>query len=128
MTRQTTKACLLSLALASGAAGVAWGQAPARFDGEYSGTLTLEGTTSGDCTQPPPGSRYPLSIAQGEVRFAYVPRFDTTLTGRIDPSGRFTAAAHLKRGVVRMTGQVSGSAVAASIVSPSCRYTFRTAD
>ena len=126
MTRQTRIAGSLALLLAAGSGSAAWAQGPSKFDGEYAGTLTLDGVTSGDCTQPPLGARYPLSISGGEVHCAYVPRFDTDLTGRVDASGRFTAAARVKSGVIRMTGQVAGSAVTALIVSPSCRYSFHT--
>jgi hypothetical protein len=36
------------------------------------------GVIINDYTQPPLGALYPLTISGGEVRFAYVPRFDTT--------------------------------------------------
>lgn len=112
------------LGVASGS--VAWAQGPARFDGQYVGELTLTRIIDGDCTQPPPGSLYPLEIAGGQVRFSYVPRFSTTLSGRIGEDGSFKAAARLKRGVVQMTGRVQGNNLTAQIVSPSCNYTFQT--
>jgi len=128
MTRRTRIAGSLALLLAAGSGSAAWAQGPSRFDGEYAGTLALDGVTSGDCTQPPLGARYPLSISGGEVHFAYVPRFDTTLVGRIDRNGNFAVSGRVKRGIVRMKGRVIGRAVIASIVSPSCRYTFHTAN
>jgi hypothetical protein len=67
-----------------------------------------------------------LTISGGEVRFAYVPRFATTLSGRIGENGLFTASARARKGVVQMTGRVQGNNVTASIVSPSCTYTFQT--
>ena len=66
--------------------GLAWAQGGDRFDGQYVGELTLTRTFDGDCTTPPLGSLYPLTIAGGEVRFAYLPRFATTLVGRIGPT------------------------------------------
>lgn len=95
------------------------------FDGQYVGELKLDGVVSGDCTPPPLGSTYPLTIAGGEVRFAYVPRFATTLTGRVDAKGNFQAAARVPSGMIRMTGHIDGIRLAASILSPSCRYTYR---
>jgi hypothetical protein len=116
----------LGLLLAAGLGGVAWAQAAAGFDGQYSGELTLTRTIKGDCTQPPPGALYPLTISRGEVRFAYVPRFATTLSGKVGDNGNFTAAARLRKGFAQMTGRVQGNSVTASIVSPSCNYTFQT--
>jgi hypothetical protein len=116
----------LGLLLATGLGGAAWAQAAAGFDGQYSGELTLTRTIKGDCTQPPPGALYPLTISRGEVRFAYVPRFATTLSGRVGDTGNFTASARLRRGSAQMTGRVQGNNVTASIVSPSCNYTFQT--
>jgi hypothetical protein len=116
----------MSLLLCTGAASVTWAQSSARFDGQYTGELTLARVIDGDCTQPPLGALYPLTISGGVVRFAYVPRFNTTLSGRIGNDGTFKASARLKKGVVQMTGRVQGNNLTASIVSPSCNYTFRT--
>src|SRR6266487_2789606 len=69
----------LGLLLGAGLGGAAWAQGPAMFDGQYVGELSLTRTVGGDCTAPPLGSLYPLTISRGEVRFAYVPRFATTL-------------------------------------------------
>jgi hypothetical protein len=109
-------------------AGFAWAQNPARFDGQYRGELTLMKVIKGDCTQPPPGALYPLTISRGEVRFAYVPRFDTVLRGRVGEDGAFKASARVRRGSVQMTGRIQGKNITASIVSPSCNYAFQTKD
>src|SRR5579863_1125771 len=114
------------LLLGIGLAGVAWAQGLAQFDGQYVGKLTLTKTIKGDCTQPPLGAVYPLAISRGEVRFAYVPHFDTTLSGKVDKNGVFKAFARLRKGSVQMTGRVEGINVTANIVSPSCNYTFQT--
>ena len=116
----------LGLALGAAFAGLAWAQGSTAFDGQYMGQLTLAKIVSGDCTEPPPGSLYPLAISGGRVEFKYVPRFDTILQGRVDDSGRFTAVRRLRRGQVSMTGHVQGNNVTATITSPSCIYTFRT--
>ena len=116
----------LGLLLGMGLGSVAWAQDAARFDGQYTGELTLTRTLRGDCTQPPPGALYPLTISGGNVRFAYVPRFATTLSGRVSDNGNFTASARLRKGWAQMTGRVQGNNVTASIVSPSCNYTFQT--
>jgi hypothetical protein len=116
------------LALGAGMAGAAAAQTAADFDGRYVGELTLTKTIDGDCTPPPVGATYPLTIAGGRVSFAYVPHFDAILTGRIDRTGAFTASAPLKHGSVRMTGQVRGVRLTATIVSPSCIYAFRAQD
>ena len=116
----------LGLLLGTGLGSVAWAQGSAKFDGQYTGELTLTKTIKGDCTQPPPGALYPLTISRGEVRFAYVPRFATTLSGRVGDNGNFTAAARLRRGSAQMSGHIQGNNVTASIVSPSCNYTFQT--
>jgi hypothetical protein len=97
-----------------------------RFDGHYVGELSLSGIVSGDCTTPPPGAEYPLAVSRGTVRFKYVPRFNTTLTGVIDAKGNFKATAKLHHGVATMTGRIVGERVIADIVSPSCRYRFQT--
>src|ERR1700689_931045 len=112
----------LSLLLGAGFGGAAWAQGLARFDGQYAGELTLAGIINGDCTTPPPGALYPLTISGGVVRFKYVPRFDTALVGTVDAKGNFNASGRTKHGFVAMTGHVSdGNTLTASIVSPSCR-------
>jgi hypothetical protein len=116
----------LGLLLGGGVAGAAWAQGPAQFDGQYTGELVLVHEKKGDCTQPPSGALYPLTISRGEVRFSYVPRFATTLSGRIAPDGVFRASARAKKGVVQMTGRIEGNSVTAEIASPSCIYTFQT--
>ena len=116
----------LGLLLGTALGSLAWAQGAAMFDGQYTGELTLKRVISGDCTEPPLGSLYPLTISGGEVRFAYVPRFATTLTGRIAANGSFKASARAKRGTVQMTGRVQGNSVSAVIVSPSCHYNFQT--
>jgi hypothetical protein len=116
----------LGLLLGAGFGGVAWGQGAAGFDGQYMGELVLTKTVSGDCTEPPLGALYPLTIAGGEVRFAYVPRFDTALRGSVAANGTFKASARVRKGHVRMTGRIQGSNVTAHISSPSCNYTFHT--
>jgi hypothetical protein len=118
----------LGLCLLCGAAlaNAAWAQGVSQFDGQYVGKMTLTGIINGDCTPPPVGAEYPLRIIGGQVHFKYVPRFDTELTGRIDPSGSFKAFGKTKSGVVTMTGHISGYRnLTANIVSPSCQYTFQ---
>jgi hypothetical protein len=115
----------LGLLLGTGLGSVAWAQGSAKFDGQYMGELTLTKVIN-DCTQPPLGALYPLTISRGEVRFAYVPRFDTTLSGKVDENGTFKASARLRRGYVQMTGHIQGNNLTAHIVSPSCNYTFQT--
>jgi hypothetical protein len=114
----------LGLLLGIGFGGVAWAQGSARYDGQYMGGLTLARVINGDCTRPPLGALYPLAISGGEVRFLYVPRFGTTLSGKVAENGNFKASARLPRGSVQMTGRVQGNVLTASIVSPSCTYTF----
>ena len=116
----------LGLLLAAGVSGHAWAQAVTQFDGQYSGELTLNGIINGDCTPPPLGALYPLTIAGGQVSYAYTPRFDTKLVGPIAKDGSFRAAATIRRGVIWMTGRVVGNNIKATIESPSCKYTFRT--
>ncbi|MBV8335516.1 MAG: hypothetical protein JO358_08780 [Alphaproteobacteria bacterium] len=116
------------LLLAAGLSCVAWAQGSSRFDGQYRGELTLTKEITGDCTQPPLGALYPLRISGGQVRFAYVPRFDTTLSGTIDDNGMFKASARIRKGFVQMTGRVQDNHITAYIVSPSCNYTFQTKD
>lgn len=120
----------LGLALLLGAAlgTAAWAQGSNRFDGQYVGELILRKVLSGDCTKPPLGARYPLTISGGQVRFKYVPRFDTTLTGTVDANGVFTASARLRKGVAKMTGRIEGNTLIADIVSPSCNYSYTTAN
>ena len=116
----------LGALLAAGVASLARAQGAAQFDGQYTGELRLARTFSGDCTEPPVGALYPLTIAGGEVRFAYLPRFATTLRGTIRQDGLFRATARARKGVVQMTGRIQGGNVTASIVSSSCAYTFQT--
>jgi hypothetical protein len=119
------KRVLAGVVLALEFASLAWAQGAASFDGQYVGELTLTRVITGDCTPPPLGSLYPLTIAAGQVRFAYVPRFDTTLSGRVAGNGSFKATARVKRGVIQMTGRTDGNHLTASIVSPSCHYNFQ---
>ena len=114
------------LLLGAGLGSVALAQGSARFDGQYVGKLILKKEISGDCTQPPSGALYPLTISGGEVRFVYRPRFATTLRGKIDQDGIFKASARLRKGFVRMDGRIQGNNLSADITSPSCHYTFQT--
>jgi hypothetical protein len=116
----------LGLLLGTGLGSVGWAQGSAKFDGQYMGELTLTKETSGDCTTPPLGALYPLTVSRGEVRFNYVPRFNTSLGGKVDQNGMFKASARLRTGVVQMTGHIQGNSLTAEIVSPSCKYTFKT--
>ena len=116
----------LGLLLGMELGSVAWAQGSAKFDGQYMGELTLTKVINGDCTPPPLGAIYPLTIFSGKVRFQYVPRFDTTLSGRVSKNGIFKASARVRGGFVHMAGRVQGNNVTASIVSPSCNYTFQT--
>ena len=116
----------LAAALAIGLGAVAWAQGSARYDGQYMGELTLAKTVGGDCTEPPLGSLYPLTVSRGEVRFSYVPRFGTTLSGTVDDKGNLRASVQLKSGTIQMTGRIQGSQLTASIASPSCNYRFQT--
>ncbi len=116
----------LALLLGTGLGSVVWAQGSAKFDGQYVGELTLTKEIGGDCTPPPLGALYPLTISGGEVRFAYLPRFGTTLIGRVGENGNFKASARLRRGFVQMTGHIQGNNLTASISSPSCNYTFKT--
>jgi hypothetical protein len=116
----------LGLLLAAAFANVAWAQGSTRFDGQYVGELKLIKTVSGDCTEPPPGALYPMTISGGLVEFKYDPRFDTVLRGRIAENGSFHASQRLQKGRISMTGHIEGNIVAARLKSPSCRYTFRT--
>jgi hypothetical protein len=115
----------LGLLLGLAAATAASAQGVASFDGQYLGELTLQRVVAGDCTTPPLGSMYPLTISAGVVRFAYVPRFDTTLRGRIANNGSFKATARVKHGVIQMTGRTDGNHLTAAIVSPSRHYNFQ---
>jgi hypothetical protein len=119
----------LGLVLAVSLGGVAWGQHATIFDGTYMGELTLTRTVKGDCTPPALGALFPLTVAQGRVRFAYLPRFDTELAGRVRPDGAFVASARVHHGgIVHMAGRIANGNVTARIKSPSCRYTFHTQD
>ena len=113
-------------ALAAMLAGTAAAQDASIFDGQYVGELTLTKVKRGDCTPPPLGALYPLTVSGGEVRFAYVPRFNTTLIGKVGKNGAFKASARARKGSVQMTGRVDGIHLAATISSPSCNYSFRT--
>ena len=115
----------VGLLLGTGLGSGAWAQGSARFDGQYTGELTLTKVIN-DYTQPPLGALYPLTISRGEVRFKYVPRFDTTLSERVDENGNFKASARLRKGFVQMTGHIQGNNLIAHILSPSCHYTFQT--
>ena len=116
----------LGLLLGAGLGSAVWAQGSAKFDGQYVGELTLIKEITGDCTAPPLGALYPLTIFKGEVRFVYLPRFATTLRGKVGENGVFKASARLRRGFVQMTGQIQGNDLTADIVSPSCNYTFQT--
>ena len=116
----------LTLLLGAATAGLASAQSSGAFDGQYVGELTLLSVITGDCTRPPLGSAYPLTVSRGQVRFQYTPRFSTTLIGTIDKRGVFQASARARKGVVRMTGRIRGDNVTATIVSPSCNYSFQT--
>jgi hypothetical protein len=118
----------LGLLLGAGLGNVAWAQGSGKFDGQYVGELTLAGIINGNCTQPPPGAAYPLTISGGIVRFKYAPRFDTTLIGAVDGKGNFKASRTLRSGVINMTGHIEGNNLTANIVSPSCIYAFQTKD
>jgi hypothetical protein len=116
----------LGLLLGTGLGSVALAQGSAKFDGQYMGELTLTKTIDGDCTQPPLGALYPLTISRGEVRLVYLPRFGTTLRGKVGENGILNASARLRKGSVKMTGQIQGNNLTAYIISPSCNYTFQT--
>ena len=113
---------LLGAALCS----AAWAQGSIKFDGQYVGELTLEKVISGDCTPPPLGAVYPLTIAGGQVQFKYDPRFDTILRGTVDENGNFRASHVVRNGPITMSGHIRRNNVTAHIKSPSCSYTFRT--
>lgn len=116
------------LLLCTALGSAAWAQGSSRFDGQYRGELTLTKEIKENCTRPPLGALYPLKVSHGEVQFIYVPRFDTTLRGRVDGNGFFKATAHIRHGSVQMTGRIQGNNITAYIVSPSCNYTFETKD
>jgi hypothetical protein len=116
----------LGLVLAVALGSVAWAQGSTRFDGQYVGELTLTKIISGDCTPPPPGSLYPLTISGGQVLFKYDPRFDTILRGTVDENGNFKASRLLRTGQVSMIGHIQENNITVHIESPSCKYTFRT--
>jgi hypothetical protein len=115
----------LGMVLSIGLVGVALGQGATKFDGQYVGELVLAGIADGNCMQPPSGASYPLTITGGQIRFKYVPRFDTILTGKVEPNGTFRAGRQLRHGFVTMTGHIEGRNLTADIVSPSCNYTFK---
>ena len=116
----------LGLGLLLGTASAAGAQSPGAFDGQYVGELILTKVIAGDCTPPPLGALYPLNISSGEVRFAYAPRFNTVLVGRIGRDGNFKASFRLRKGSIQMSGRILGNNLTAYIVSPSCNYTFQT--
>jgi hypothetical protein len=116
----------LGLLLGTGLGSVALAQGSAKFDGQYMGELKLTKVIDGDCTQPPPGALYPLTISKGEVSLVYRPRFATTLRGKIGENGTFRASARLRKGFAQMTGHIQGNNLTAYIASPSCNYTFQT--
>jgi len=119
--------CLgLGLLLGTAFANGAWAQGSSKFDGQYMGELTLTKEITGDCTQPPLGALYPLTISRGQVRFVYRPRFGTTLVGTVNENGILKASARLRKGSVNMTGQIEGKNLRAQILSPSCNYLFQT--
>src|SRR5690348_17268780 len=62
-------AVMLAPALAPVLGSAALAQVASRFDGQYAGELTLNRVISGDCTEPPHGALYPLTIAAGQVSF-----------------------------------------------------------
>jgi hypothetical protein len=114
------------LLLGAAVGGVARAQGSTTFDGQYMGKLTLTKVVSGDCTRPPAGALYPLTISGGQVEFKYVPRFDTILHGMVDDNGAFRASQRVRNGLVSMAGRIRGNNVTADIASPSCKYTFKT--
>ncbi len=119
--------CLgLGLVLGAALGNLAWAQGSTRFDGQYTGELTLTKIISGDCTRPPLGAVFPLTISGGQVQFRYTPRFDTILRGKIDQNGNFKASRRLRTGLISMKGRVEGNNVTAYITSPSCNYAFGT--
>jgi hypothetical protein len=117
---------VLGLPLAAAVGNIAWAQGSTKFDGQYVGELTLTKVISGDCTQPPLGALYPLTISGGQVQFKYDPRFDTILRGQVNENGTFRASRLLQKGQVGMTGRIQGNNITAHITSPSCNYTFKT--
>jgi hypothetical protein len=116
----------LGLLLGTELGSAASAQNLAEFDGQYMGELTLTKVISGDCTAPPLGASYPLTVSGGMVSFKYVPRFDTNLRGPVDVAGNFNASARVRGAFVQMTGHIRGNNVTAYIVSPSCNYTFHS--
>lgn len=116
----------LGLVLGAMFGNVAWAQVSTRFDGQYVGELTLRKVVGGDCTQPPLGAVYPLTISGGQVQFKYDPRFDTVLRGTVDQNGNIHASHVLRNGLITMTGHIRQNNVTAHIKSPSCDYSFHT--
>lgn len=118
----------LGLLLGAALANTAWAQGSTQFDGQYVGALTLTQIINGDCTRSPPGALYPLTITNGHVQFKYDPRFDTILRGSVGRDGVFKATAPIRKGRIRMKGNIEGNHVTAVITSPSCKYNFETKD
>jgi hypothetical protein len=116
----------LGLLLGAMLANMAWAQGFTQFDGQYVGQLSLTKVINGDCTPPPLGSLYPLTISGGQVEFKYDPRFDTILRGHVNADGTFIAARLLRKGQIRMIGYIQGNNITAYIESPSCKYAFET--
>jgi len=121
-----SKAFGAALMLATALGEPALAQVSSRFDGQYVGQLTLTKVRSGDCTEPPPGALYPLTISGGHVQFNYTPRFDTILRGTVDQNGIVNASRRLRKGSVSMVGRIQDNNATAHITSPSCEYTFQT--
>ena len=63
----------LGLLLGTGLGSVAWAQGSAKFDGQYMGELTLTKVINGDCTPPPLGAIYPLTISNGHSSISICP-------------------------------------------------------
>jgi len=103
-------------------------QTTGAFDGQYVGQLSLTSVVSGDCTEPPEGALYPFDVSGGIVRFKYVPRFNTVLSGYVHADGTFEATRRLRTGAIVMTGRIDGGSVTAEIRSPSCNYAFSTGE
>ena len=99
----------LGILLGAVLANIAWAQGSTQFDGQYVGELTLTKVINGNCTQPPLGSLYPLTISGGQVQFKYDPRFDTILRGHVNEDGTFMATRLPRKGQVRMIGYIQGN-------------------
>lgn len=118
----------LGFVLGAALGSAAWAQGSIKFDGQYVGQLTLRKVKGGDCTRPPIGAVYPLTISGGHVQFKYDPRFDTILRGTVDDNGNFRASHVLRNGMIIMAGHIHQNNVTANIKSPSCNYTFRSSN